>query len=105
MSKRVRMRIEDMPEALEALNSSIQRAVMMMSQKDVAEATASIAINIWIDPISNYPKINYKTSVRMPLEITDKGVAVKASQIEWDADIQSFVMTVDGEQVRISAEL
>lgn len=101
MSKRVRMRIEEMPAALEALNNSIQRAVLLMSQKNVAEATASISIQIEIDPISSHPRIHFKTAVRVPIELSDKGQAVNASQVEWDPDLNSFVMLVDGEQVMI----
>ena len=99
--KRVPMTIEEMPSALEALNNSIQLAMMNMIQKGVSEATAAISVHIEVDPISGHPKIDFKTTVRVPIEMSDKGSAVRASQIEWDEDLHSFVMLIDGEQVKI----
>ena len=99
--KRVRMEIEQMTAALEALNTAIQRAMLVMNQKNVSEATAAIAIKIEVDPISDHPKITYKTSIRVPIEMTDKGTAVHASQIYWDEEIHAFCLEVDGEQLTI----
>lgn len=103
MAKKVSVTIEQMPQALEALNSALQRALMVMNQKNVDEATASISIKMNIDRVSNFPKVDYKTSIRVPIEMTDKGVAVKASQIYWDEDLRSFVMEVEGEQLKLEA--
>ena len=99
--KRVKMSIEERPGALEALNSAIQRAIMLMNQKAVNEATAAISIKIEVDPISDHPKIAYKTSIRVPIEMTDKGTAVHASQIYWDEELHAFCLEVDGEQVKL----
>lgn len=101
--KTVKMEIEQMPEALVAFNNALQRAMLIMNQKNVNEATAAITVKIDIDPLSGHPKVTYKTSIRVPIEMTDKGTAVKASQIYWDEDMRSFVMELDGEQVRLEA--
>ncbi len=101
--KKVTMEIEQMPEALNAFNSALQRALMVMNQKNVNEATAAITVKFEIDPISSHPRVTYKTSIRVPIEMTDKGTAVKASQIYWDEDLRSFVMELDGEQVKLEA--
>ena len=99
--KKVLLGITEMPEALAAYNSALQNAMLVMQQKNVYEATAAIAVKIEINPLTDYPKVTYKTSVRVPIEITDKGTAVKASQICWDDDKHSFVMEIEGEQVRL----
>lgn len=99
--KKTLLEITEMPEALAAYNSALQRAMLVMRQKNVYEATAAITVKIEIDPLSDRPKVTYKTSVRVPIEITDKGTAVKASQIYWDEDMRSFVMEIDGEQIRM----
>jgi hypothetical protein len=103
MAKKVSVTIEQMPQALEALNSALQRALMVMNQKNVDEATASISIKINMDWKNGSPKVEYKTSIRVPIEMTDKGNAVNASQIYWDEDLRSFVMEVEGEQLKLEA--
>lgn len=100
--KRVPMTIEEMDGAREAMNSALQRAVMIMEQKNVSEATATIAVRIAMDPMGGRPEFTYKTTVRVPVEISDKGTAVKASQIEWDEDLRAFVLLMDGEQIKIA---
>ena len=99
--KKVKLGIEEMPQALEALNNALQRALLVMHQKNVDEATASISIKINMDWRNGCPKVEYKTSIRVPIEMTDKGSAVQAQQIYWDEDLRSFVMEVEGEQMRI----
>lgn len=101
--KTVPVKIDEMPEALNAFNNALQRAMLLMNQKNVNEATAAISVKIEIDPISGHPKVTYKTAIRVPIEMSDKGTAVKASQIYWDDDMHSFVMEIDGEQVRLEA--
>ena len=101
MMKKVKMELEQMPEAREAFNSALQRALMIMHQKNVNEVTTAISIKIELDTVSAYPRITYKTTIRVPMEITDKGTAVKASQIYWDEDLRSFALEIDGEQVKI----
>ena len=101
--KKVIMKIQEMPQALAALNMALQRALLVMTQKAVDEATASISIKINMDSMNGRPKVEYKTSIRVPIEMTDKGDAVKPAQIYWDEDIRSFVMEVEGEQMKIES--
>jgi hypothetical protein len=39
--------------------------------------------------------------VRVPMEIKDTGTAADLSMIEWDEDLQAFVMVIDGEQMKM----
>lgn len=93
-------RIEEMPRALEALNGAIQQAMLIMLQKNVYEASASIALHIDLSN-GDRPKVDYKTNIRVPIDMTEKGTAVNASQIYWDDELHSFVMEVKGEQVKL----
>lgn len=100
--KRVKMRIEEMPGALDGLNNALQNAMVIMSQKNVTEATASISIKIELDAMSR-PKITYKSTIRVPMEIKETGTAVNAAQVYWDEDLHSFAMEITGEQVKLEA--
>ena len=100
MSKRVPFTIEEMSGAREGLNNALQRAKLIMAQKDVDEATVTLAIHIEETP-SGAAKMTYKSSVRVPMEIKDTGTAVNLSMIEWDEDLHAFVMVIDGEQVKM----
>lgn len=101
--KRVKMSIEEMPGALEALNNALQHAMMIMNQKNVTEATAAISIKIDLDAMSDRPKITYKSSIRVPMEIKETGTAVNAAQVYWDEDLHSFAMEITGEQMQLEA--
>ena len=101
MSKRVPFTIEAMGGARQGLNNALQRAKLIMEQKDVAEATVTLSIHIEESP-SGAAKMTYKSSVRVPMEIKDTGTAADLSMIEWDEDLQAFVMVIDGEQMKMS---
>ena len=100
MSKRVPFTIEEMSGAREGLNNALQRAKLIMAQKDVDEATVTLSIHIEESP-SGAAKMTYKCTVRVPMELKDAGTAADLSMIEWDEDMRAFVMIVDGEQVRM----
>jgi len=99
--KTVPMNIDEMTRAKVALDQAIQRAMMIMTQKAAFESTVTLKLVFEIDPISNYPKIHYKTNIRVPIELGENGQAVNASAIEWDEDKQRWMMDVEGEQMEI----
>ncbi len=101
MSKRVPMSIDEMAEAKQALDLALQRALAVMQQKQAFECTVSLKVSIELDPISNFPDIKYKTNIRVPVEMSENGTAVKASMVEWDDVRQTYMLVVDGEQMKI----
>jgi len=101
MSKRVPMSIDEMAGAKNALNNALQRAAMLMHQKSAFEAVVGLKIQIEIDPVHNYPRLKYKAAIRVPMEMSETGMAAEISAIEWDEARQEYIMELAGEQMKI----
>lgn len=102
--KTVELKIENMANALEALNESLQLAARLIHEKNASEAAVTISIHMEMRPdgfASWIPTIKYKTSVKVPVEIRNVGQATNAAQVYWDQEAMSFMMAIDGEQVLI----
>lgn len=103
--KKMEMRIENMDQALAALNDALQQAMTLIYQKAAGEATVGLTISMEMsegpESMSWYPSIKYKTSVRVPVEIRNTGNAINAQQVKWDNDERLFVMMVEGEQMQL----
>ena len=98
--------IEHMDQAREALNNALQLAMRLMQEKAAGEATVSMSISMEMRPDGGYaswiPVIRYKTGVKVPVEIKNVGQATNASQVYWDQDEMTYMMIIEGEQVRIN---
>ena len=98
--KRVPMNIDNMKGAKNALNEALQDAILMIHQKNVSEASVSMNVKIEVDS-RGFFRMNYKTSVKVPMEIKNNGLAVDVSGIEWDEKERAFVMEIEGEQTKL----
>lgn len=97
--------IDSVVGAKQALNRALQMAVLLMYQKDAEEATVSMNISLELHPgmldRSWTPNIKFKTNVRVPMDVKEQGAERGMTQLYWDQDEQGWMVSIEGEQMKI----
>ena len=101
--KEERFEIQHMDRIRDALNEKLNQALALMSQKDASEAEVTLKINLEMrgDMYSWLPIIKWKTSLKVPMQISDTGTEGMVSRVYWDQERAAYMMEIEGVQERI----
>jgi preprotein translocase subunit SecD len=91
--------ISNLKKVREGLDRALQTAMAARDQKGADEVTVTLGVRVSIDK-SGRERVDYKTKVRVPMDINDEG-SETFEQITWDEAEHEYSINMSGEQLSV----